>query len=307
MANFMIAQQLKLQALGVINLALPIVILAQFYPMQESLKIICSLMIGLYIVYLNYKTAKAQVEQLRFEPTDTNKIALEQIIQACNFNPAKIILRYGFTNEMVATTTFNTIVLDPLLWSIIETDPKAEEACTVINQFIMPQLTQQQKERIPRIRAILSESAQKFILRHELAHVRDSYSHKKIALMGVIAMIATYSGITVALALARYMPGIGALLLGLIIGGLLDLLCSQASNYFFKLRAEQKADLFACAQSTQEEILAAAQFFEKFHEITSPTQPIGFWARIPHSVLTGYLSGSDRSAYLKKTALSKHY
>lgn len=302
----MVLNQLKLQAMGVFNLALPVIILAQFYTMQDSVKLVCSVMIGLYVAYLHYKTAHAHSINLKFEPTGSWKELFEKHIRTCGVDPEKIQLRYGFSNEMIATTTFNTISIDPLLWTLSEHDPKAIEALGVIHQFITPQLSEQQKERLYAIRAILTEPAQRFIIKHEAAHVHYNYSNKKISLMGVIGSIATFSGITITMQLLSYMPGVLAILFGLCTGGLLDLILSQASNYFFKLQEEKKADLFACQYSTQEEIFAAADFFEKFHAITQPAQPINFWTKkIPSSILTGYLVGSERAVYLRSVAITK--
>ena len=91
-----------------------------------------------------------------------------------------------------------------------------------------------------------------------------------------------------------------ALFIGMIVGGMSDIVLTYASNIFFKLREEKKADIFAAEQSSAEEIEAAAQFFEQHLKLVDTyKEPNSLFAYLPSSVLTGHPDGTNRASYLR--------
>ena len=88
---------------------------------------------------------------------------------------------------------------------------------------------------------------------------------------------------------------------GMFVGGVMDMMQTYAINYFFKLKEEREADLFAIHFSTSEEIEAAATFFEKHQEILNTHGEKSFLTSyLPSTVLTGYPDGKQRAAWLRR-------
>lgn len=291
----MVDHDLKQQLIGAINFSLPVIFLYFFYPpllVNPWGRLLCSLAMGLYIFYLHYRTAKNQIDPLQFIPSQQWKAAFEAEIRACNLDPQKIKLRYGYTNEMIASTTFNTICIDPLIWGNIDQDPTCIQAHTVITNHVLPQLSTTTQKRIRDYKALLSLPAQRFIFKHELGHLLYRYSYKKLIVTGTAAAIATYTALSVVLALDHLT--VFAAVLGILTGGLADL-------FMFKARQEYKADRFAARYSSKEEIIAAADFFEKQQEMDSPHHEAGgLIPLIPSILLRSHYHGKRRAMYLRK-------
>ena len=81
----------------------------------------------------------------------------------------------------------------------------------------------------------------------------------------------------------------------------MDLILVFVINYFFKLKQERQADIFALRFSTSEEINQVATFFEKHQEILDTYGEKNFFASyLPSTVLIGYPNGKKRAAWLRR-------
>jgi len=292
----------KQQALGVLSIGFMIAAVYFFYPQLLSTtigKLVCSLLVGLYIYYLQRKATKNLAAALQFIPSGESKAHFDAMISSCNMDPNKIRLRYSYTDSGIAMAMFDTVCIDPLLWNGLESDPEYLKALGVIEQYISPVIPVHIKERLPKFKQILSEGAQRFIFKHELGHVFNNYSEQKLLITGMIGVLAAFIGISVAMATISL--SFGAFLLGLLSGGLADLLLSYASNLIFKLREEKNADLFAVTYSSPEDIEAAANFFEAHQKIVNAhVEPDNILALLPQQLLTGHPDGKSRAGYLRK-------
>lgn len=293
---------LKTEFAGIINLSWPILLMAYLSPeflLDPWGRLLCALIIGAYVFFINRAQSKKVMAQLKFAPSGEHKQMIKQYITASNLDPQQIQIRYAYTNEMIATSTFNTISLDPLMWNLFENDPENNKAKETINVHILPKLTPEVVQRINQIREIFSPGAQRFILRHELGHTFYSYSYKHLLCMGLVASAFTYAGISIAIALYPFISS-AAILVGIICSGLIDIFLSYAVNRFFRFHAEQQADLFAVRLSKTEDILAAADFFEKHASILEAAWPKdGLLMYIPSKWRLGYCDGRTRAAYLR--------
>ncbi len=292
---------LKQQIIGIINLSIPVIILYQIYPailLSTSGKIVCSLLIGIYVFYLNYRATKTQAESLKYIPS-LYKPELEKIIVDCKMDPHSVNLRYGYSNEMVAMTILNTVSIDPILCQRFNHDPEAIKVIDILNHHIISPMAEKQKEKIEKIKNILTPDAQTFIFKHELGHVFANYSYKKLALIGIIATISAYIGLVTTFYFLKVL-GFFAIIIGITIAGLIDLIMSYSSNVLFKSREEKNADLFATKFSSPEEIKAAASFFETHQEIVNLNKSsMGILSALPSIVLTGHYDGKTRAKYLR--------
>jgi hypothetical protein len=306
----MLLAVLKQQFLGVINLACPLLIIALVWPtwfFSPLGAIVSALLVGFYVYYLNYKAARNQASALQFVPSGIHGQEFERCVHECGINPQVVRMRYGYCNESMAMALFNTILVDPLVWQGIDDDPEALKAMQVLEHYIIPTLSETQKVRIQKVNEILTAPAQRFIIKHEVGHVVAHYSHMKLVLVGVIGACAAYTGILAARwALSAQVPGVVALIVGIVVGGIIDLGMSYASNALFKARQEKEADIFAVEHSSVQEIMAAADFFEHYQAIIDE-HPFhtGFLAKIPTTLLTGYCDGRDRAQYLRAMAIDK--
>ena len=296
-------QQLK----GVINLALPLIALAFIKPSIFSNLtgvLLCSLGIGAYVAYLTYATTQKQANSLGYAPSAEYKKTFDHMITQCNLKPDQVNVRYGYTDDAVATTMLNTVAVDPLMWKQIETDPQVGLVKQVL-AGLLATLPADKKSHQEKIAADLTVGAQQFIFKHELGHVYYRYAIKKVLLCGAIAAIATLVGISVACLLREHI--ILAIVLGMLAGGLTDLFLSYSSNIFFKYYEEKKADLFAARYSSAQDINAAADFFEKYRDhATAYKKPMGLIAYIPQVILSGHPDGKIRAQYLRDLAAQKN-
>jgi hypothetical protein len=297
----MVPQILRNQISSVMSLSLPLMAFSYFYPwIFDSWYGICgvSLLMGLYIFYLNYKAARAYNNGLIYKPSGQVKDYLEKITRECGLNPNDLEIRYAYTQEMIGSANFNMIRLDPLLWSLITDDLEAQKAKQVLETHIVPTLSEIQRKRISAIQQIFTPGAQQFIFKHELAHVIHTFSRKKLALVGCVAALAALSGIITAQLLFPLFAGV-ALIIACVVAACMDLFLSYASNVVFKVRAEYYADVFAANHSSVQEIEAAAVFFEKHASILQENQDQTLLAKLPAEILSGHPSTNKRVKYLR--------
>lgn len=294
---------LKQQIIGVINLSIPLLVLVYFYPTLVFTfpgVLTCSLVMGIYIGFLNYRATKNHANHLQFIPSGQSQYLLEQWITDVGMNPATIQLRYGYCQEGVALAIFNTVVIDPVICNLFDQDPEAMKAKQAIELYVIPTLPQERKNKIARMKEIISPDAQHFIFIHELGHVFYSYSIKKIILNGFIGMFATYCGISVGVIVFTFWGGLPGTICGMVTGGLVDLIVSYLSNIFFKVREEKNADFFAAQRSSPEVINAAAHFFEQHQAIMDSEKERGdILAQLPSTLMTGHPNGKTRAKYLR--------
>lgn len=295
-------QLIKTQLFGIFNLAIPVLI---FYFISPSLfaawwgiSYIC-LLIGVYIYFMGYKTTRTQAASLTFEPSRIYKEQFEKTIAACKLNPQDFNLRYGFTNEMLAMTMLNTVTIDPLYISSIE-DPEMVKVKDILDQHIVPSLSEVQKNRIQKTKEQYLPAVQRFIFMHELAHVHFNYSYKKLILNGFLAFCSGFIGINAALALLPY-SGYLAFAVGIIAAACVDLLLAYVSNALFTAHAEKQADLFAAAHCSKDEVAAAADFFEKHQIINDEFNSLDAISKnLPSVMLNGHDNGFERARVLRK-------
>jgi hypothetical protein len=293
---------LRQQILGIINLSMPLIVLYQFYPkMITSLwgALGCAFLVGSYVYYLNVKQSKNLVTSLTYSPSEPYKKEWMRLVQSCNVSENVVSLRYAYTQENIAMAVNQTVVIDPVVWSLSDQDPEAQKVKDIFQKFIEPGLSEVQKLRVVGVRDILTEDAQRFLFRHELGHVVAQYSRNKLFLVFGTGVIFSFYGLMVAKFLLP-LNGFLAMGVGMVLGGALDLLLAYVTNYFFKVRQEREADLFAARYSTLEEIKAAALFFEQHQDLLDVHKDTNsFLSRLPSTLTTGHPSGHTRAAYLR--------
>lgn len=302
---FILLQQL----IGMINISLPLILLYVLFPnfvLSFWGILCCSLGVGLYVAYITHIITKNQARSLLFIPSEEYTQIFNQEIVHCGLEPKDVALRYSYTDDGVAMTLFNTIAIDPMFWKEID-DPELLKTRRVIEQFILPHVPENKKTLHAHINAILTPLAQRFIFKHELGHIFYNYSHKRVLVTGILSTLAAAAGMYTVQSTITTWGGLVSLVLGIAVGGLLDMLTTYANNIFFKVREEKKADIFACKFSSKEEILAAADFFEQYeHHAQEYRKSIGgLTAWMPTIILSGYIDGVSRAHYLKNIAHSK--
>lgn len=304
----MLSQLLYNQLLGTIRLSIPVIVIALFNPILlidwRSRLLIC-LVYGVIFGYQQYQASKNQRNSLTYKPTGASRAMLEDMVRSCSLDPKQVELRYAFTKDTVAMNILDLVIVDPSLSTMFDEDPEAINLKTVIDTHIRPGLSAQDKECIASIKTTLTPLAQRFIFKHELGHQASRYGVKKIILIGLFFSLSVLTGVTAAVYGAPVL-GQGAALLGMIIGGIADLVLSFGSNYFFKYPEERYADLFAARYSSREEILAAADFFESFDAIALTRRSGSVLNYLPQELLSGHPTGTKRAYYLRSIASRQH-
>ena len=266
---------------------------------------LAGLITGAYLFYFHYTNNRAQAQSLAFEPLDVYKKALDERIVACGLQPEDVRVRYAFADDGVAVALFNTIMIDPFVWKHLDLDENAQKAKQVIDIHVMPTLSQEKKILLNRIYETISTPVLEFIFKHELGHVVYNYSIKKIIVMGMIGFMLTVAGLETVLLCLPYMHSILAAALGILVAGFVDLFLSYSSNVFFKYRHEVNADLFAVKHSSQEEILAAAVFFEEYQKHANDyKKTLNIVQYLPQIIASGHPDGKARAAYLRKLTIN---
>lgn len=286
---------------GVINLSFPIIILYNISPaflLTISGQIFCSCAVGIYLYVMHYNQLQSLQKGLQFSPSASHQEFFNNIMEACQVDPSSVILKYAYIPEGIALTASNTIVIDPILWHGLSDDSQAVKVEEIFKVHIEPGLTDAQKAKIVDIKQLLTPESQRFIFKHELGHVVRHFSFVKLLVIFFVGFLATYSGVVTAM-IALQIHGLFAILVGMLVGGCMDLLLTYTSNIVWKLQEEKAADYFAVQYSSDEDVRAAALFFENYqHVIDRYKSSRSFIANLPQAVLSGHQHGSARSAYL---------
>ncbi len=250
---------------------------------------------------------KKQADSFKFLPSGEYAQRLEKIITECGMDAQKIQLRYSYSQGRIAITMFNTISIDPILCSLFEQDPEAIKIKNIVEPQVIALLPDEQKNRLSKIKEVLTPEVQEFIFKHELGHVFYGYSNKKIVIMGAIVTIAAYLGITTAVTTYQTL-GSWAVALGMVVGGLIDMVLSYSSNPLFTAKEEKRADLFAAQYSSSETIEAVADFWEKHQNIldTYKDPNAGLVGSMPSIILSGHYDGKVRAQYLRAALSEKN-
>ena len=145
------------QITGVINLSMPVIVLYQLYSAFLHTYwgiFICALMIGIIVYLLNKRATDNMVQALTHRPSGEWEEQLEMMIIQCGMNPNDVSLVYAYTNEQIIMTAYNTIIIDPVLWSSIASDPAAVTVTIIFDQHTAPTLSELQKQRLEEIKKI---------------------------------------------------------------------------------------------------------------------------------------------------------
>ncbi len=298
----------KQQIAGVINLSLPIIILYNIHPnliITLPGQLLCSAAIGAYIYFMHYKQLQNLQNSLLYSPTNSHKDDFENLIAQCNIDPNSIILKYAYIPEGIAMTAGKTVIIDPVMWHGTDDDHQAIKVKEIFTTHIENTLTADQKAQLTELHQLLTPESQRFIFKHELGHVVQNYSTKKLFLVFLLGFVATYSGIATAI-LALQIHGMFAIFIGMFVGGSIDLLLTYGSNVAWKLQEEKAADRFAVEHSSAQEVQAAALFFENHQHVIDRYKQLGnFITNLPSVVLSGHQHGAARSAYLLELLAKK--
>ena len=299
------------QIIGVLNLTLPIIVAYQccpdfiFSPYGIAL---CALLVGLYVFYVNYRQSKNMQKVLVYSPTGEVRQFFNDEITKCGMQPDDICLRYSYLNDNVATSTLNTICIDPMVWKGVEQDGDVIAIKNIIERHVLPTVPEQNKRLHSHIKSVLTPEAQRFIFRHELGHTYHTYSMKILVSLFMIAAASTVIGMMGAAIVMPLYGGFVAAAVSICVGGFFDILLGYTNNAFFKVWQERKADEFAVQFSTQQEIEAAADFFEKYEQEAQEFRKNNFLlAYLPVTAVTGHPKTEIRATYLRSSAKERGY
>jgi hypothetical protein len=302
----MISSIIRQQIIGISKLSLPFIVFYSLVPHQLFSFwgiALGSLVSGIYVSYVSYKTTRTMADGLKHVPSTHHMQLFHNEIIQCGLQPNDICLRYAYADDGIAMTMFNTVAIDPMLWKGIIDDPEFNRAKNIIETHVIPGVPEAKKILQAKINKALSPTVQKFIFKHELGHVFYNYSNKRIVVLGIIGAITACIGLLTAATVITTLGGIGAAVLGIVTAASIDLLLTYSSNLFFKAREEKRADAFAMQFSSKKEIEAAADFFEQYEEYAQEYRKstLGLMNSMPTTMLTGYISGSIRVNHLRTT------
>lgn len=296
------------QITGVINLSLPVIMVYQLYPALLYTYwgiFICALVIGIVTYYLNRRATVNMVRALTYHPSLAYQQRLASLMQQCGINPKDVILIYAYTNEQIIISAFNTLILDPVLWSSLADDSEARKVIEIFETHTLPTLSSVQKQRIETIKTIFPVEAQSFFFKRQLAHIYNHFTTKKLFVIGFVATLAAYISILAAMSVV-HISGLLAIGVGIVTGFVTDLAFTYLSNLFFKLKEEKAADLFAAHYSSHKEIEAAIFFLEEHKKMRdSFKNPPQFLDFVPYSLATGHYDSVTRANYLREVAHKK--
>ena len=298
------------QLIGVINISIPLIALYFLFPqylMSFWAIMLCSVIVGVYLANVIYRSTRQLAAGLKFIPSDPYLKFFNKEIEHCGLHAEEVFVRYAYADDGIAVTLLNTIAIDPMQWKGNEDDPEFVKAKSVIETHILPGVSENKKTLHTAIKKIISPDAQTFIFRHELGHIFFKYSLNRVIVVGVIGFIATCVGLMSTRVAMDSLGGFKALVLGMLVGTAVDLLLSYLSNIFFKSREEKKADMFAAQMSSKQEIEAAADFFERYEQYAQEYRKSegGLIAFMPTILLSGHIGGVGRARYLRKASFLK--
>lgn len=261
-------------------------------------QIVCALLLGAYLYFLNWKQLQILQQTLQFSPSGTHADFFKNQIQQCNIPVTTVTLKYAYTDEGIAMAAGKTVIIDPILWQNLQDDPEAAKVKDIYELHIKPTVSLVKQQRIAAINQALTPAAQLFIFKHELGHVFYNFSTKKFVFIFMTGTVAVYLGIITAIA-ALQMNSIFAMFAGIFVAACADIFLTLLSNLVWKLHEEKMADRFAVKYSTDEEIEAAAIFFKKHQEIRNLyPEPGNLWELLPSEIRTGHPNGAARAVYL---------
>lgn len=295
------------QIIGVTYIAIFFISLYQISPsfaLSRQGVALWSLLVGLYVGGVSYYTTHSQSQGLLFAPTGPHSQQFTQEVSKCGCDTEIVCVRYAYTDDAIATTHFNTIALDSMAWSTTQNDPEAVKARDMIEKCIIPHVPADKKELHTAIQNNLSKDAQAFIFRHELGHVFYNDSMRRVVRAAFVGAIGMGMTLTLASLLMPILGGVRTALACVGVGAVADLLFGYASNLFFKVYEEKRADLFAAKFSSQKEIEAAASFFETY-EVACGKYRDGLNSMLyllPLSLYNGHIDGVIRARYLREIA-----
>lgn len=297
------------QIIGAINLSLPVIIFYQFYPaLFQSYwgMFISACMVGVSTYFLNRRATYTMINALKYKPSDEYRERFDAMIRQCNMNPHDVAIVYAYTNEQTILTAFNTIIIDPIVWTSIAADSEAGVVTAIFEQYTLPNLSEVQKQRLAEIKNIFTPDVEAFFFRRQLAHVYHHFSTKKLFVIGFVGTLAAYVAIMTAMSII-HINGILAACIGIVVGCVADLAFTYLSNALFKLREEKSADLFAAEYSSCQEIEAAATFFEQHQKIKDTLKDdTNLLSFLPSVFARGHLTGVARAQFLRNLAAQKN-
>ena len=257
--------------IAMINLSTPIVVLFIVYPAllhNPIIKLLCSLGIGLYIWLIYYFQTKNLKKKFIDLPSTDYRVTFDAIIKSCNAKPEDFTIKYAYTAQQLAITFRNTIIIDPINFTLCNSDSNCQLTIANYKQHSLPHLNlfQQKLEEVRQ--SDFNDQVQKFIVRHEIGHIINHYTNKKLFILFASGFLVTWFSISIAQLLISMVHISIVLIATYLFAIMIDHLLTFASNYIFKAIAEKNADLFAAKHSTVQEITATAHFFSKEHEIT---------------------------------------
>jgi hypothetical protein len=299
----------KQSFIGFINISLPVILFFYIFPallFNPGAYLIVSICMGVYIWYLNYAQHIALQKALFYAACGKHKEMFDFYIKSCNLDPSKIILKYAYTAQQVAMAIGNTVVMDPTTCSICADDVNAVPVINVFQQLYEPTLNELGKKRQAWQSQNLTPEIQSFIFKHELGHVVDQYSYKKLWVVFLIGTLAVYGAINSAKMAVPVVGLLGAVFVGLVVGPCIDVFLTLFLNLVFKVAAEKRADAFAVKYSSSEEIIQAADFFAQEQEIIETYKDSNDWLlKLPTEVYSGHPNGRNRKKYLLQLAKNK--
>lgn len=292
---------LKQSVIGYLVLCPSLIIGFSLYPpllLSTVGQIVCSLFLGAYVYFLNWKQLQTLEKTLQYCPSGSQADFFRNQIQQCNIPVATVTLKYAYTDEAIAMAAGKTVIIDPILWHDLQNDPEAVKVKDIYEVHIKPTVSLVKQQRIASVNQVLTPAAQLFIFKHELGHIFYNFSTKKFVFIFITGATAVYIGIIAAMA-ALQINGVVAILVGTVAAAMTDIFLTLLSNVVWKLQEEKMADRFAVTHSTDEEVEAAALFFKKHQEIRDLyPEPGNIWEWLPSQIRTGHQDGMTRYAYL---------
>lgn len=298
----------KQQISGILNLSLPLIILYNIWPISiENIigQIVCSLLLGAYVYYLGWVQMHKLQQNLQYSPTGQYRDYFVHLLEECKVDPQVIILKYAYTSESTAMAVGNTVIIDPIACHDLNNDPQAVAVQEIIKIHIIPHLSQSVKIRLEAIADIFTPAAQRFLFKHEVGHVMHHFSAKKLFVILTTTAIATFCAIQAAL-FAMQFHGAIAILVGMTVGWMMDIILTLLSNLVWKLGQEKQADAFAVEHSSDDDIVAAAEFFIQHQVIVDRYSELDIiMSHLPSVVRSGHQNGKVRAAYILQLMADK--
>lgn len=296
---------LQTNALGTINLVgLPLILFIYLQPAGIPLELIvllAGLATGLRLYFMHKKAARNLINTLQYRPTGQHLALTDEILQPNKASAAHVSIRYAYTQEGIAMAIDDVVVIDPMLMSLWSDDPQAFAVQEIYAQHIAPTLTEKQLERLTKTKLALTAPAQRFILRHEIGHILQRFTSKKLILIGLTGFIMTIAAFYAAIWTIAIAGSLSASIFGIVVGMMSDLSVTYLINVTYKRYCEIDADRYAAQTSSVEEITAAAEFFDRHQEIIdATTEYTNLFSYLPCVIASGHENGHARATKLRR-------